>query len=76
VYDACDAHGVADRGLARLPQSFAADRQLRETSRQGVFVIGNIRSGSVERVAAAIGDGAHWHDAACSFDETQIVKPI
>lgn len=36
-YDACLGHGVDDRRLVRLPQSFVADQQLLETSRQGVF---------------------------------------
>ena len=35
-----------------------ADRQLLETSRRGVFAIGDVRSGSVKRVAAAVGEGA------------------
>jgi thioredoxin reductase (NADPH) len=29
-----------------------------ETSRRGVFAIGDVRSGSVKRVAAAVGEGA------------------
>jgi thioredoxin reductase (NADPH) len=29
-----------------------------ETSRQGVFAIGDVRAGSVKRVAAAVGEGA------------------
>ena len=29
-----------------------------ETSREGVFAIGDVRSGSVKRVAAAVGEGA------------------
>ena len=29
-----------------------------ETSRRGVFAVGDVRSGSVKRVAAAVGDGA------------------
>ncbi|MBW8785576.1 MAG: FAD-dependent oxidoreductase [Novosphingobium sp.] len=36
-------------GTGRLPL---------ETSRRGVFAIGDVRSGSVKRVAAAVGDGA------------------
>jgi thioredoxin reductase (NADPH) len=35
-----------------------ADRHALETSRQGVFAIGDVRSGSVKRVAAAVGEGA------------------
>jgi thioredoxin reductase (NADPH) len=33
-------------------------RQLLETSRRGVFAVGDVRSGSVKRVAAAVGSGA------------------
>jgi thioredoxin reductase (NADPH) len=33
-------------------------RQALETSRAGVFAIGDVRSGSVKRVAAAVGEGA------------------
>ena len=29
-----------------------------ETSREGVFAVGDVRAGSVKRVAAAVGDGA------------------
>ena len=29
-----------------------------ETSRPGVFAVGDVRSGSVKRVAASVGDGA------------------
>jgi thioredoxin reductase (NADPH) len=39
----------ADAGPDRLPL---------ETSRRGVFAVGDVRSGSVKRVAAAAGDGA------------------
>jgi thioredoxin reductase (NADPH) len=35
-----------------------ADRRLLETSRPGVFAIGDVRCGSVKRVAAAVGEGA------------------
>jgi thioredoxin reductase (NADPH) len=34
------------------------DRRSLETSRKGVFAIGDVRSGSVKRVAAAVGEGA------------------
>jgi thioredoxin reductase (NADPH) len=36
----------------------AGDRQALETSRRGVFAIGDVRSGSIKRVAAAVGEGA------------------
>ena len=48
-----DARGFvctgADAGEDRLPL---------ETSRRGVFAVGDVRAGSVKRVAAAVGDGA------------------
>jgi thioredoxin reductase (NADPH) len=36
----------------------AADRRPLETSLRGVFAIGDVRSNSVKRVAAAVGEGA------------------
>jgi thioredoxin reductase (NADPH) len=33
-------------------------RHALETNRQGVFAIGDVRSGSVKLVAAAVGEGA------------------
>jgi thioredoxin reductase (NADPH) len=41
-----------------LTGSAAGDRLLLESSRRGVFAIGDVRSGSVKRVAAAVGEGA------------------
>ena len=40
--------------------SYAAgeERKALETSRNGVFAIGDVRAGSVKRVAAAVGEGA------------------
>jgi thioredoxin reductase (NADPH) len=35
-----------------------AGRHPLETSRRGVFAIGDVRSGSIKRVAAAVGEGA------------------
>jgi thioredoxin reductase (NADPH) len=42
-------------------------RQLLETSRRGVFAIGDVRSGSIKRVAAAVGEGAQVIPALHSF---------
>ena len=48
-----------------------------ETSRAGVFAIGDVRSGSVKRVAAAVGEGAqvvaalHTHLARFREDATR-----
>jgi len=50
---ALDAHGFVLTGT-----DAAANRHPLETSRRGVFAIGDVRSGSVKRVAAAVGEGA------------------
>ncbi|MFK0691310.1 FAD-dependent oxidoreductase [Mesorhizobium sp. IMUNJ 23033] len=46
------------RGFVRTGPDFAPAHGLMETSRSGVFAIGDVRSGSVKRVAAAVGEGA------------------
>ncbi len=62
---ALDEHGfiktgpalsVEDLRHARWPQGRAPF--LLETSLQGVFATGDVRSGSVKRVASAVGDGS------------------
>jgi thioredoxin reductase (NADPH) len=56
-----DAKGFVRTGaeLGRSPQ-WALARQpfLLETSRPGVFAAGDVRSGSIKRVASAVGEGA------------------
>ena len=47
-----------DKGFVRTGPDVGADRRPLETSRPGVFAIGDVRSGSVKRVAAAVGEGA------------------
>ena len=47
-----------ERGFVRTGPDAGAGRHPLETSRPGVFAIGDIRSGSVKRVAAAVGEGA------------------
>jgi len=42
-------------------------RNLLETSRSGIFAIGDVRSGSIKRVAAAVGEGAQAVAALHSF---------
>jgi thioredoxin reductase (NADPH) len=42
---------AADLPSAWLPQSF-------ETNRPGIFAVGDVRCGSVKRVAAAVGEGS------------------
>ena len=46
------------KGFVLTGADAADDRQPLETSRRGVFAIGDVRSGSVKRVAAAVGEGA------------------
>ena len=50
---ALDAKGFVLTGAAA-----AESRSPLETNRRGVFAIGDVRSGSVKRVAAAVGEGA------------------
>jgi thioredoxin reductase (NADPH) len=46
------------KGFIRTGAAADQERHLLETSRSGVFAIGDVRSGSVKRVAAAVGEGA------------------
>lgn len=46
------------RGFVRTGPDIGPTHALQETSRSGVFAIGDVRSGSVKRVAAAVGEGA------------------
>jgi thioredoxin reductase (NADPH) len=46
------------RGFVLTGDEIAGDRLPLETSRRGVFAAGDVRSSSVKRVAAAVGDGA------------------
>jgi thioredoxin reductase (NADPH) len=47
-----------ERGFILSGEDLDADRLPMETSRRGVFAIGDVRACSVKRVAAAVGDGA------------------
>ena len=44
------------RGFVVTGRDAAPTRQLLETSRDGVFVIGDVRAGSIERVAEPVGE--------------------
>jgi thioredoxin reductase (NADPH) len=46
------------KGFVLTGGDAAGDRRPLETSRRGVFAIGDVRSSSVKRVAAAVGEGA------------------
>jgi thioredoxin reductase (NADPH) len=46
------------KGFILTGAQVAGDRRPLETSRRGIFAIGDVRSNSVKRVAAAVGEGA------------------
>jgi thioredoxin reductase (NADPH) len=50
--------GLDRKGFVLTGADTTESRQPLETSRAGVFAIGDVRSGSVKRVAAAVGEGA------------------
>ena len=56
-----DAHGFLLTGRS-IPEAQLEDREwaplFLETSRPGVFAVGDVRSGSIKRVATAIGEGS------------------
>ena len=47
-----------EKGFVRTGADLDTGRHSLETSRAGVFAIGDIRAGSIKRVAAAVGEGA------------------
>jgi thioredoxin reductase (NADPH) len=47
-----------EKGFIRTGAAAGQERHPLETSRSGVFAIGDVRSGSVKRVSAAVGEGA------------------
>ncbi|HTJ34796.1 MAG TPA: FAD-dependent oxidoreductase [Dactylosporangium sp.] len=54
-----DEHGYVRTGPAAVqPVPGEPQPALLETSRTGVFAVGDVRSGAVRRIAAAVGDGA------------------
>ena len=46
------------KGFVRTDETFDGGRLPMETSRRGIFAVGDVRAGSVKRVAAAVGEGA------------------
>jgi thioredoxin reductase (NADPH) len=56
-----------ENGFVRTGADLGADRNPLETSRPGVFAIGDVRCGSVKRVAAAVGEGAQVVAALHAF---------
>jgi thioredoxin reductase (NADPH) len=56
-----------DHGFVRTGAEIGNGAKALETSRQGVFAIGDVRAGSVKRVAAAVGEGAQVVAALHAF---------
>jgi thioredoxin reductase (NADPH) len=56
-----------ENGFVRTGAEVGANRHLLETSRAGVFAIGDVRCGSTKRVAAAVGEGAQVVAALHAF---------
>jgi thioredoxin reductase (NADPH) len=69
--------GVAldGKGFVLTGGDAAGDRRPLETSRRGVFAIGDVRSGSVKRVAAAVGEGAQVVATLHAFFASTDYKP-
>jgi thioredoxin reductase (NADPH) len=72
--------GIAldSKGFILTGAETGQQRRSLETSRPGVFAIGDVRSGSVKRVAAAVGEGAQvvaMLHAALAADEPAAAEP-
>jgi thioredoxin reductase (NADPH) len=53
----CDV-ALDEKGFVRTGEELGEKRHALETNRAGVFAIGDVRAGSVKRLAAAVGEGA------------------
>jgi thioredoxin reductase (NADPH) len=56
-----------ERGFLQTGEEVGDDRLPLETSRRGVFAVGDVRACSVKRVASAVGDGAQVVSAIHSY---------
>jgi len=56
-----------DKGFVLTGELAGADRRPLETTRRGVFAIGDVRAGSVKRVASSVGEGAQVVAAIHAF---------
>jgi thioredoxin reductase (NADPH) len=56
-----------DKGFVRTDRDLRTPGRPLETSCPGVFAIGDVRSGSIKRVAAAVGEGAQVIAAVHKF---------
>src|SRR5207249_11645726 len=70
-----------DKGFVRTGGDLGNGHRPLATSRRGVFAIGDVRAGSVQRVAAAVGEGAQVVAALHAFlvdvrGETAALGPL
>ncbi len=63
------------KGFVLTGEEAGGTRHPLETSRRGVFAIGDVRAGSIKRVAAAVGEGAQVVAALHSFLAATNSKP-
>ena len=59
--------GLDERGFVLTGDEAGEGRLTHETSRRGVFAVGDVRAGSVKRVASSVGDGAQVVAAIHSY---------
>ncbi|MGB8630571.1 MAG: FAD-dependent oxidoreductase [Xanthobacteraceae bacterium] len=59
--------GLDAKGFVLTGEDAGGDRDVLETSRRGIFAIGDVRSKSIKRVAAAVGEGAQVVAALHSY---------
>ncbi len=68
-----------ERGFLQTGEEVGEDRLPLETSRRGVFAVGDVRACSVKRVASAVGDGAQVvsaiHGYLARVAETVLDRP-
>ena len=71
---------VDARGFVCTGADAGEDRFPLETSRRGVFAVGDVRAGSVKRVAASVGDGAQvvaaLHAYLASVAEQPVIRAV
>jgi thioredoxin reductase (NADPH) len=63
------------KGFVLTGEDAGGDRHPLETSKRGVFAIGDVRAGSIKRVAAAVGEGAQVVAALHSYLAETTSKP-
>jgi thioredoxin reductase (NADPH) len=75
--DWLDGSGIKldGKGFVLTGEDAGDDRHPLETSKRGVFAIGDVRSSSIKRVAAAVGEGAQVVAALHSYLAATTAKP-